>query len=1438
MSGIDIGPKIGIEGEKQFKDAIKAVNSQIKTTASSLKVLAAESEKSEDKAKNLSDRQKALGESLDANKTKIKTLTAQYDRQKSKLDELDTALEKARKENGEGSEEAVKAENAYSKQAKAVSDLETQINTAKVQIANISGELETNAVKLQEARSRAIKYGDAMKAAGDKISGIGTKISQAGGALTLGITTPLVAAGTASVKFATDAETSFGKVSTIADTSVLSMDKIKAGALEMSNTTGVAVTDFNEALYQTISATGDTANAIDYTTIAAKAAKGGFTDTATAVDGLTTIMNSYGLKGSEAMQMVSDQMLMAQNYGKTTFGELASSMGQVVPIASQLNIGTDTLLATMATLTKNGIGTSQAVTGMKAALSNVIKPSSEASKAAAVLGLDFSAAALQSKGFAGFMGDVKSALENAAPEYANLVGHLEETKDKMADLEDAGQKNTAQYKALQKESKATEKSLETIAGAADSPIAGFSTLFGSVEGLNSMLVLASETGGKDFEGALQAMADSSGATQSAFDKMDSTPAAQMQKELNKLKNTGIETGNKLLPIVTKAVEGAGKLLDAYNDLDDGTKDLILRTAGIAAAAGPALKITGTATKGIGKLTSGVGGLVKDMGKLSSAKKAAQAIGEVGSKSLKSVEGVSGFSKVLFKLASPGGIALTAAGILAGVGVAFLKIRDDAIKADIAAHFGNVKLSAEEVEDVAKRLTTTDWTIKLELYSNAKEELDGTFENLETAKATLEKETWKVRVGMELSGSDREGYISAIDNYVRSAIATVEQASYTAQISIDAVLAPGTTANTWVTQFSQAFYSESNAELTKLGNELAETVDKALGDNLLTDEELININDLQSRMQVIMDKISERQYKVELAKIQIGTKGEGLSAESFQDLINQLNEQTQARLDSAEGIEAEVMVDLEAMLENGQITQSAYGLWIKQAELSVAGNNAKILAPAIDLEVETINTNFGTEIESVKKACQFDIDTAFNSLQVGDNWQQALSDAIVTGFSSIDPITAEAMKGFVTKLSPQKEDLEALRDKYIEAGEVPPSSITEGLNDLYQLEQISGAADNTLALLAQSIAESPENQTIIANSLKAGSTMDSSLAQALRDNYGLVWNATAGMFEQVQQASFVSQDEAIKFMNSNGIAQGTALASSIANQYGLVFNATTGMWEAVDAATSSSSAGANAHAKGQEIGAAQGQGIAEGATSQTENVQSASGELVASSEDGIEAALPEAEKTATEGGKGIGEDLADGIESTETQVDASAADLARSAAQEMQLTINGISLDPPTMKTPDWTPIAELGRTLMQNYLNNNPLSVTVNPSPGSVAYHAAGGIFTTPHLAMVAEEPAGEAIIPLSASRRADAVDILAKTAEIIGYDAYSYAADAGRSAGASRARPQKSPAPKQTVYRFEEGAIQTEIHTRATNPEEIYRVVSRKMEQDVKRMVKGHGGI
>mgnify|MGYP000031288283 FL=1 len=178
-------------------------------------------------------------------------------------------------------------------------------------------------------------------------------------------------------------------------------------------------------MYQAISASVDTGDAIAFMETATKAAVGGFTDNATAVDGLTSVLNAYGMEASHVDE-IANQMLITQNLGKTTFGELAASIGQVAPVASALGVSTEELLSSLAVTTAQGLGTSEAITALKASMSNIIKPSKEAAEAAEALGIDFSVSAVQSKGWIGFLKDVREGLKQASPEYDRLLTSVEQ----------------------------------------------------------------------------------------------------------------------------------------------------------------------------------------------------------------------------------------------------------------------------------------------------------------------------------------------------------------------------------------------------------------------------------------------------------------------------------------------------------------------------------------------------------------------------------------------------------------------------------------------------------------------------------------------------------------------------------------------------------------------------------------------------------------------------------------------------------------------------------------------------------------------------------------------------------------------------------------------------------------------------------------------------
>lgn len=361
------------------------------------------------------------------------------------------------------------------------------------------------------------------------IGSAGKGISKVGKSLTTDITLPIIGIGTAAAKMAMDFQDGMAKISTVADTTKAPIDKLGSQIIQLSNVTGQAASDIQEGLYDAISAGVDTAKAMDFMTVAVKAAKGGFTDTKTSVDGLTTTLNAYGLATDKAAS-IANQMMVAQNLGKTTFGEMAASIGNVVPTAASLGVKTNELFSSLASLTANGIKTSEAVTGLKAAFSNVVKPSDQAAKMAQQLGLNFSAAHLQSVGWGKFLEEVK-----------------------------------------QKTGGNTEKMAQ---------------LFGSVEALNSVLTLTSDNGMGIFNESLKQMRSGTNFVDDAFNKVTNTSGAKFRESINKLKNAGIQLGNSLSPVISKLSDYISKVAGALSKLTPQQTETIVKFAMIAAAAGP------------------------------------------------------------------------------------------------------------------------------------------------------------------------------------------------------------------------------------------------------------------------------------------------------------------------------------------------------------------------------------------------------------------------------------------------------------------------------------------------------------------------------------------------------------------------------------------------------------------------------------------------------------------------------------------------------------------------------------------------------------------------------------------------------------------------------------------------------------------------------------
>lgn len=560
-----VGLVFKADGSVDFQKSLKEINASVQENRTAFKLAQSQWDTNTKSADKLKDRQKYLAQQTKDYSDKVKILEEQ-------LKELESAEEKDQR---------------------AIERKRSQLNQAKTSLNNYKKGLEEVNQELKFGTERIEEYSKKVGEAGKKVTDAGKKMSA-------GVTAPIIGAGAAAGKLAMDFEDSMAKVSTIADTTQVPIEDLKNGIMDLSSKTGQSADDLSEAMYQAMSASVETGDAVEFLDTAVKAAVGGFTDNATAVDGLTSVLNAYGMEASN-VESIANQMLITQNLGKTTFGELASSIGQVTPIAASLGITTEELFSSLAATTAQGLGTSESITALKAAMSNIIKPSKEASEAAQTLGIDFSVSALQSKGWIGFLEEVREGLKNASPEYADLMTSVEEGTKKLADMEKAGRKNTDEYKALKKQVKASSKEMELLAQANDSTVGGFATMFGSVEGLNSVLMLTSEQGMQMYGEAMKEMQTNTTALDEAFSKMDETSGSQMKKAINDIKNAGIEIGDILLPVISNIIGKIREVMQAFSGLSDSQKETIVKIAAIAAAIGPLLIAFGSVCGGISKI---------------------------------------------------------------------------------------------------------------------------------------------------------------------------------------------------------------------------------------------------------------------------------------------------------------------------------------------------------------------------------------------------------------------------------------------------------------------------------------------------------------------------------------------------------------------------------------------------------------------------------------------------------------------------------------------------------------------------------------------------------------------------------------------------------------------------------------------------------------------
>lgn len=1313
-----------------------------------------------------------IQENLEAQKKaedRLKTLTPAYqDAQK--------AIKAAADEYGAESEECQKAAQEHEKAVKAYKNAAKKADELRNQLAQLEGKqklvnnvteeagdrleeyqialnnTETDianlTVELKTAESKAISFGDSLELAGGKMTSAADKIGSIGTKLTLGVTTPIIGIGTAAVNAGNDFEAQMSRVSAIAGAYGDDLEMLREQAIELGAETSFSATQSAEAMENLASAGFGTQEIMAAMPGMLDLAASSGEDLASSADIAASTLRGFQLEASEAGHVAD---VLAKNAADTNAAimDTGYAMKYVAPVAQSAGWSLEEVTAAIGVMADAGIKGEQAGTTLRGALTRLMKPTDDMVESMEELGITFYNSQGKMKPLSTIVDELQKSTKNLTDEQRD--NHL-------------------------------------------------ATIFGT-EALSGMKILLA-SGKEELDQMTDGLKNADGAAEKMADTMLDNTKGSIEEMNGSLETAGITIQKQLAPWITKGAKKVTELANEFSQLDENTQGTILTMGGIAAASGPVIKGLSGVTGGIGKLVTGTGCLIKDLGKISSAKKAAEAIGTIGEFSVKSVDGVSGLSQTLYKLASPTGIAVAAAGVLAGIGVAVYnsmeQAKQAAIEADLEQRFGDIALSMEEVEEIAEQLTTNDWTMQVDAVIAAKGELEELKQNVQSSVEEVNKLGWKINVGLGLSAEENESFRTSMDSFVKDSIAYVQQKQYTATLAIDAIMTPGSQSYENVRSFVDEFYSGSQKEMQDLGKTMAAEVDKALADGVITEDEYLNIQNIQAKLQELINQTENAQYKAKIKSMQMQVEGGSLSAESFQNIMDTAGEQLQTQLDNADQAFLELVTPIQIQLENGEITEAEAEAFMRDAQEDLNRKKGELILEYVTVGIETLQINYADKLDEWRQEIGDTVSQMINGgyeTASGQISYTQLFEDIKSGFDNISDEATAGARDLVNSMQPSIQDLEEMAQSYFDAGKIPPENVRKGLEDAYELNMMAGNTEYMFRYLAGQIADSPEMQNVMKVARENGEQVPEELAEALKNMYGLeliekngkvMWQ-TAG--EQAQTSAQVMQETFRQY----GIELPEALAAGLDSKSASLVEATLQLLENLNKgkALKQDDLTSVFSTFGVELPEA----LITSLASQNSNVQLQAIELYSQIQYADDEKRPELMAQMLELGQKVDENLCSGI--AENLV------LVKDEASEMISVLDATTGKEITRITPEFSErLKKMGstgfnsmdeamksgkltapkvgaistqsvkdwRSNSQQYLNQHPLSATIQTGAlagagalFSVAQNANGGIIEKQTLSWLAEGDQPEAVIPLSASKRSRGIELWQQAGEALG---------------------------------------------------------------------------
>lgn len=610
------------DGAVDFRKTLQEINLELNKNYNQFKLTQAQWDNSTTSTQKLRAEQEYLKNAYETQEDKVKTLKMQLSDLENAEEKNTTAIKKKRNE-------LTTAEVKLESYNKRIKEIETQLNnTGK---------------KIEEFGKNAEKLGEKMEKAGKKMS-----------AFSAASTAALVA----SAKSAIDFEEAFTGVEKTVDGTEQQMAELKQGIRDMAKEIPSTTTEIS-AVAEAAGQLGiKTENILSFSKAMIDLGNSTNLTADEAASQLAKFANVMQMSQSDFDRLGSSIVHLGNNFA-TTEADIVNMAMRLAGAGKQVGLSEGQVLGLATALSSVGI---EAEMGGSAISKAMVKMQNAVEMGGEKLNkvLDRTGMTLR---------DLELMAANDSMGFKEMAQSLGMTSTELKQLITAGTNledfakvsgmTAEEFKRAWKEDAAGAlgefiKGLGNAEEKGESAITMLSEMGLTEVRLRDSLLRAANAGNlfnEAIETGTKAWEDNTALTNEA-NKRYGTLKSQITVAINKLKDIAITIGNKLMPYISKLIDGIEGIANWFSNLNDEQMNTIVNIGLVVAAIGPLLTI-------FGKVTSTVGGVIKGIGTFS------QAIGVLKGTVTSTDTAVNGLSKVIGGLTSPTGLAI--AGITALVG---------------------------------------------------------------------------------------------------------------------------------------------------------------------------------------------------------------------------------------------------------------------------------------------------------------------------------------------------------------------------------------------------------------------------------------------------------------------------------------------------------------------------------------------------------------------------------------------------------------------------------------------------------------------------------------------------------------------------------------------------------------------------------------------------